>query len=303
LGKDNPIPTQTPGLVFESYAPTRKVYIPVDKQRMLQNGLITPQDSALDKISFNLQGNYLIKDDLAVLDIIANNINDRPIYFAVTCRPEKLQGLDNFTQLEGLALRLVPVRTEGEGRSFGLIGSGRVATDKVFDRVMNKFRWGNFDKEKTFINRSYTPSVQTTQFAILRTALDLQKKGDKDRVVQLLEKNFESFPNFNFPYDAQTMFFIEPMIQMGAYDKAKKHVQILAQNLEQNFRLYQSLDPVELQSGSFAQDFMRDAQTHQQLLFLVEKQGDTAFLAELEKMFAPYKALMPKMGPQQMLQN
>jgi hypothetical protein len=295
LGEEHPVPAGN-GVTFESFAQSKKIYVPVDKQKMIASGIISAQDTGVvDRMSFTLPGNYVIKDDLAVLDIIANNANERPIYFAVTCRPEKMQGLDDYMQLEGLALKLVPIKSKGE-REFSLIGSGRVDNNRVYDRVMNKFRWGNFDKEKTFINRSYQPSVQTTQFVILRAALDLARKGDKDRAVKLLDKNFEAFPNFNFPYNAQTMYFIDAYVQAGAYDKAKKHIDILAQNLFENLTFYNSLKE-EDKRGTFQQDFMQDLQTKERLLNMIEQMKDTAYKAELDKKFAAFKIeqMLPQM--------
>ncbi|NJN34706.1 MAG: DUF2723 domain-containing protein, partial [Saprospiraceae bacterium] len=203
------------GRGFESYSPSRKVFVNIDRAKHIQMGAVSERDSIVDKIQFTLPGSSIIKDDLAVLDIIANNINDRPIYFAVTCRPEKMQGLDDFMQLEGLAVRIVPVKSQSE-RAFGLIGSGRVATEKVFERVTKKFRWGNFDKEKTYINTSYQPSVQTTEFTILRTALEMARQKDTVRAAELLDKKFEAFPNFNFPYSAENdVFFLDAYIRAG----------------------------------------------------------------------------------------
>ena len=290
LGEDHPVPSGS--YTFESYAPTRKVFIPIDRAKSIANGIITEQDSALSQVSFSLQGNYLIKDDLAVLDIIANNANERPIYWAVTSRPEKLEGLQDFMQLEGLATRFIPIQSQSE-RTFGIIGSGRVNKDKVFNNIMTKFKWGNFDKEKTFITNSYQPSVQTTQFTILRTVLDMVRSNDKVRAAQLLDKNFEAFPNMNFPYDGQTLYFLDAYVAADAFDKAKKHVNILADNLLANFKFYETL-PRETLEGTFGQDYARDMQTKEQLLALVDRAKDTALKAELEQKFAGYK--MPSAG-------
>ena len=291
LGEDHPVPAGT--YTFESYAPTHKIFIPVDKQKAVANGIVAAQDSIVDNISFTLPGNYIIKDDLAVLDIIANNASERPIYWAVTCRPEKLEGLDDYMQLEGLGIRLLPIKSASE-KSFGLIGSGRVSTDKVFERIMNKFRWGNFDKEKTFITNSYQPSVQTTEFVVLRTAIDLARKGQKDKAVQLLDKKFEAFPNFNFPYDAQTMYFLDAYMQADGYEHAKKHIGILADNLLANFKFYNSLPQAD-REGTFGGEYQRDMQTKEALLQLVAKANDTAYKDELDKKFAPYQmAGVPK---------
>ena len=290
LGEDHPVPSGS--YTFESYAPTRKVFIPINREKALANGIITAQDSALSQVNFSLQGNYLIKDDLAVLDIIANNASERPIYWAVTSRPEKLEGLQDFMQLEGLATRFIPIQSQSE-RTFGIIGSGRVNKDKVFNNIMTKFKWGNFDKEKTFITNSYQPSVQTTQFTILRTVMDMVRSNDKVRAAQLLDKNFEAFPNMNFPYDGQTLYFLDAYVAADAFDKAKKHVNILADNLLANFKFYNSL-PRETLEGTFGQDYARDMQTKEQLLALVERAKDTALKAELDQKFAAYK--MPSAG-------
>ena len=285
LGEDHPVPGN--GYTFESSAPSKNIFIPIDREKMIANGIISAQDTGVvNQIDFELQGSSLIKDDLAVLDIIANNINDRPIYWAVTSRPEKLEGLDAFMQLEGLATRIVPIKSQSE-RAFGIIGSGRVATDKVYDRVMKQFKWGNFDKEKTFVTNSYQPSVQTTQFVILRTVMEMIKKGDKVKAIELLEKNFEAFPNFNFPYDIQTMYYLDAYVAAGGFDKGKKHANILANNLLENFKFYNSLSQ-EDREVSFGQDYMRDMQAKAQLIDLAGRAGDNEYKAELEKKFAPY---------------
>jgi membrane-bound metal-dependent hydrolase YbcI (DUF457 family) len=285
LGEDHPVPSGS--YTFESYAPTRKVFLPIDRAKALANGIITPQDSVGTQVNFSLQGNYLIKDDLAVLDIIANNVNDRPIYWAVTSRPEKLEGLQDYMQLEGLATRFIPIQSPSE-RTFGIIGSGRVNKDKVYNNIMTKFKWGNFDKEKTFITNSYQPSVQTTQYTILRTVLDMVRSNDKVRAVQLLEKNFEAFPNMNFPYDIQTIYFLDAYVAADAFDKGKKHANILVENLLANFKFYNSLDNETLQT-TFGQDYARDMQAKEQLIQLAERAKDLAYKAELEQKFAAYK--------------
>ena len=61
----------------------------------------------MDTLHINLgdKKNYIIKDELAMLDILASNLWKRPIYWAVTCREDKLLGMENYLRLEGLGLR------------------------------------------------------------------------------------------------------------------------------------------------------------------------------------------------------
>ena len=77
-------------------------------------------------------------------------------------------------------------------------------------------------------------------------------------------------------------------MQAGAYEKAKKHIGILADNLLENLKFYNSID-VSDRNNTFRQDFMSDMQTKEQLLNMVEKAGDKTYKEELDKKFAAYK--------------
>ena len=276
------------GRVIESYMPTRNVYLSVDNQRMLEMGAISPSDTNLvSKIPIDLKGkNYLIKDELAILDVIASNIADRPVYFAVTCRPEKMFGLDDYMQLEGLGLRIVPVKTKSEEGLY-VYGNGRVSTDILYDNVMTKFKWGGFDTHDTYVDRSYGPSVQSHRVIMMRTARQLIREGKKDKAINLLEKYFEAFPHKNFPYDFHTWQMIRILLDADAYETAKPHIKVLATEVADFLAFYASLDPDHLDpdTGSFGQDFQLYMATKQQIMLAVKKANDTGFEKELEEMF------------------
>jgi hypothetical protein len=288
VGEDHPVSYGQNKL--ESAGPSKKLFIPIDRNKMIANGLIHPTDSVADKISFTLNGNFIGRDDIAVLDIIGSNINERPIYFAVTCRPEKMQGMDPYMQLEGLASRIVPVLSPKEDpmlRGLGIIAAGRVAEDKVVERVTKKFKWGNFDKRKAFIDRSYRPSVQTTQFVIMRTVSDLLRKGKREQAIQLLDKFFEAFPNMNFPYDGQIFTFIQMYIDAGAFDKAGIQGAILAKNIADNLRFYASMD-VETKRNGYEQEENMDKRTKDDLISLARSTKNAELISKLELILKPY---------------
>lgn len=286
---------------YESHFFTKKVVIPVNRNQLLAQGVITEQDTANvpNAIPVNLTNrDYLLKDDIAVLDIIASNIWDRPIYFAVTCRPDKLFGMQDFMQLEGLALRFTPVRSSSD-QVYGIIGSGRVDSEGIYDKVMNKFRWGNFDKYDLYVNNSYTPSVQSMQLMFRRAALDLAEKGDTTMAVELADKYFESFPDMNFPYDYRTNYLLQVYYQAGAPERAKPHAQILADRLVEYMNFYETIDPNVL-SSSYRNAYSYNFQTMEELLQYVSNSGDSAFHEELKQKFAPFRidqAQQPELPP------
>ena len=296
IGEEHPL-SGGGGRKLDSYMPTRNVYIPMNPTRMLEMGAITQADSNLvTKVPVNLAGkSYLIKDELAILDVIASNIDDRPIYFAVTCRPEKMFGLDDYMQLEGLGLRLTPVKTKSEEGLY-VYGNGRVNTDILYDNVMNKFQWGGFDEYDTYVDRSYGPSVQSHRVVIMRAARQLVREGKKDKAAKLLQRYFEVFPHMNFAYDFHTWQMIRIMMDADAYEAAKPHIKTLSVEVADFLNFYFSLDPKHLDpdTGSYGQDFQLYMATKEQILRAVKQQGDAEFEQELQEMFKDFSlAKMP----------
>ena len=287
LGEEHPVPLQS-GRSLESYIPTRQIYIPVDKDKIIRNGIISPNDTSaiVSAIPISIKGEMIMKDDLAVLDVIGSNFGDRPIYFAVTCQADKMQGLDDYMQLEGLALQIVPVATKSDTR-FSVIGNGRVATDKLYENITKKFRWGNFDKKRLFVGRSYMPSIQTTRYSILRGAQELLRSGQKEKASSLLDTYFKGFPHMNFPYDSDIIPFLQAYIQAGSYDKAKVHMKILAKEMAEYLKFYTSLDNDDLEAG-FSNDFSYALRTTEDLQNMAMQANDKAYADELKEMFKAY---------------
>ncbi len=284
---------------IDAVLPTDKLYMPIDVSKMGSLFSFSPGDSLsfVDRIPIKLplhktgqaELSYITKDELAILDVVASNINERPVYFAVTCRPEKMMGLQDFMQLEGLGLRIVPVRSQSE-QGLYVYGYGRVATEKVYENVMNKFRWGNFDTHRTYINTSYGPSIQSIRVVILRAARRLNDQGQKEKATQLVEKYLAAFPDYNFPYDWNTMQMLNVLLQAGGLEKAKPHLDILAQRTAEQLAFYTSLGGTWIsENGDFEQDYQLAMNTKELILRAVRAQNDEAYLKQIEDLFAPYK--------------
>ncbi|MCB0665047.1 MAG: DUF2723 domain-containing protein, partial [Saprospiraceae bacterium] len=151
MGEYHPLPGSG-GREFQSYLPSNKFFFDVDKSRAVQSGWVSPDDADRieSQIPVNITGGSLTKDELAVLDILQNNMYDRPIYFSVTTRDSKLLGMGDYMRLEGLGLRFVPIQSAGQKSQFGIHGNGDIDPDKIYDRIMNKFKWGGFDTYEQF---------------------------------------------------------------------------------------------------------------------------------------------------------
>ena len=297
IGEDHPLPTSGGGQV-ESFFSTNKAFIPVDTNKIYSTGLVDPNDTTINvvnRVPLQLSDRFMSKDEIAILDILSSNLWERPVYFAVTCRSDKLFGLQDYMQLEGLALRIVPFKNKSDG-SYGVVGSGRVNRDVFYDNVMNRFKWGNFDGEKDlFIDRSYMPSIQSMQLGMRRAALDFAAVGETQKAVDLADKYFESFPHHNFPYDFRTYYMLDVYFSAGAYEKSKPYLEKLVDEMFDQLDFYDGLD-VNVLRSSFQSEYGATYQTLQSIMAEARRANDTEYLKELEERFKPY-VIEPTEGP------
>lgn len=148
---------------FINYLPTKKIKITVDSAEVVKNKVVTASlyPQIVKELNVSIGRNNLLKNDLIVLDIIASNLWERPIYFAVSVAPDAYLGFQNYFQLEGLAYRIVPVLSKRDRGSQG----GYVNTEIMYDNVMNKFKWGGIEKKDTV---SYTVKSGDTGASIAK---------------------------------------------------------------------------------------------------------------------------------------
>lgn len=267
---------------------SKHLFIPVNESKFRATGMLKGDTSTFVKkidIIYGQGKNYLLKDDLAVLDIIASNFYDRPIYFATTCKNEKLQGLNDYMQLEGLALRLVPIKTPSD-KTMAIYGSGKTDLEAIHKNVMNKWTWGNFDKQDLFVDKNYMAEVQAMKMALLRAAAEFSQLGDHVRASDMCKKYFEGFPHMNFAYDAGVIPFINILVRAGEFEEAKKHLRILAKESDQYMKFFASLDPDNM--SSFEQDLGYYTRGLTDVLRLSRELQDPDFDKEMNDLLGQY---------------
>ena len=269
---------------------SKHLFIPVNESKYRATGLLKGDTTEYVKkidIRYGKGKNYLLKDDLAVLDIIASNFYDRPIYFATTCKNEKLQGLNDYMQLEGLALRLIPIKTASD-KTMAIYGSGRTDLDAIYNNVMTKWKWGNFDKKDLFVDKNYMAEVQAMKMSMLRASAGLSQIGDHARAADMAKKYFEGFPHMNFAYDAGVIPFINILVRAGEFEEAKKHLRILAKESDQYMKFYESLDNDDM--SSFEQDMGYYVRGITDILRLSRELQDPDFDKEMNDLLGQYSS-------------
>ncbi len=162
--------------------PSSVVSIPVNKKAVIARGLVAPQDSSriVNEIVIDL-GNaesvrgkgYISLSELMMLDIIATNAANgwpRPIYWASTVGPEYHLGLTDYLRGVGMNHQLVPTLQEGLP----------ARTDRGYDVVTKKYRWGGADAQgKTpYFDETARRMLMGTRSSMLDVATELLYEGD-----------------------------------------------------------------------------------------------------------------------------
>lgn len=201
-----------------NYFPTKNVKLTVDAAEVLANGAVAKEDA--DKIvkvmEWTLDGNYLMKNDLMILNILANNHWKRPIYFATTVGSENYLNLEPYFQLEGLTYRIVPIRTESKSEMV----PGRVNTNIMYNNVMTKFVWGNMKNPDVYLDENNMRMTTNFRINFSRLAEELMNENKKDSAIKVLDKCVEEMPDKTIPYN----YFMTKIAELyyraaGAYNR------------------------------------------------------------------------------------
>lgn len=275
------------GITVESIVPTKRLFIPVNRNELLNNGVISIQDTAYlqSSININLNKSSILKDDLAMLDIIANNFGERPIYWAVTVRPEKTQGLNKYLEQEGLGLKLTPlVRNVDDGYDrYGIYGMGYMDADRTLEVIKNSWKWGGFDKYDLYVDDSFGPSIQSMRMVFSRAVDNFVMNKEMKKAEELIDIYFEAFPNKNFPFDHSILSFVVAYFDAGSTEKGKEILLQLAENNKEWKDFINSLDPSEIKSSYSLENDIYVDRLPRQLLGIAAKYSDDDFTKTIEQ--------------------
>jgi len=186
-----------------------------------------------------------------VLDILANNNWERPVYY-VSSGHDGTLGLDDYFQLEGFAYRLVPIKTPVSNQ----LDVGRIDADILYDRLMNTYRWGNLNDTTIYMDDFHvrTMSIVRLRNRFVRLADDLIRKGDLERAKMVLDKCYDLTPHDIIPYDYFSVAMAGSYYKLNSIEKANAILSDYGDVCDSNLKYY--LD----QKNNFVQSAENDIQ-------------------------------------------
>ena len=312
----------------ENYLPTKHLSLAVDTNKVKQLNMLSPADMGqmVTEMDWTLANGTLMKNDLITLDIVANNLMDRPIYFAVSVPSEAYLGMSKYFQLEGLTYRIVPkVNTSGSPYS------APVRLDEMYDNMMHKFKFGGIKENKNvYLDENIlrmTVNLRGNFGRLAETILDdadqeaalgdsAKASEDRAKAAHVVDYALDEMPADRVPHSVFDYQYPEIYYRAGEKDKGHKLLLEMMDKAKNeldyykgvyNYVLGQAQESgdmaylTELQQGKFTERHEVREQLYimQELLQTSKKYDTPDFAAKVEKDFNDYRMSFVRVSAQQ----
>ncbi|MGB5941893.1 MAG: DUF2723 domain-containing protein [Leeuwenhoekiella sp.] len=280
--------------------PTKHVRIPVDKNAVLQNGIVAKYDAdeIVESIVVVIETDYLYKNRLLMLDIVANNNWERPIYFTGgSFGDDDYLWMKDYLQLDGVCYKLVPIQTPIDPRA--PYDMGRIDPDKFYEIATNWY-WGNSGDPDIYHDTETRRNGITYRGNLARLVDKLIENEDYGRAKDILDLAMEKMPVNDFEYYTLLEPFIDGYYRVGEDETAREIWRKVAEKYQEKLDYWSTL-PLSMQYEYF-QEVYTDIERYRSLLDILSMNRDRD-LVEIEaqtfnKYLMKFQGLMGDTAPE-----
>ena len=234
------------------YIPAKRIALPVNKENALASGIVAEKDrdKMVDTVFINIKKNSLDKNQLMILDMLANFDWKRPIYMTQVYILQDF-GLMDYLQFDGYAYRLVPILTPTQNP----YEIGRIDADYAAPLLRDTFRYGNLKDPRVYADYfiQYNLSASHARDAFARVAKELLRQNRVAEAVELLDLGLERMPTSQVRFtDTNTYPFLEAYYAasaMGDKEAAAKGRRPLEGVCPDADRIHRALPPFRRGAG------------------------------------------------------
>lgn len=252
------------------YYPTNKIRIPVNKQNVLESGLVKEKDSALivDYIDIDLPKSALPKNRILMLDLLANNDWKRPIYFSGgSFDNAEYIWMKKYLQLDGLTYKLVPIKTENRS-SFEM---GRIDSDLMYD-IVKKWDWGNSGSDAIYHDPQTRSQGLSFRSNLARLTETLIAENKIDRAKNIIDTAMTHMPMEHFGFYAFVEPFVDGYYKVGETEKARALFEKLKKIYQERLEYYSGI-PLDEQYDKI-DDILADMQAYRRNIDILIENED-----------------------------
>ncbi len=283
-------PKGTQEMVFY---PTNKIRVNVNVENVIQSGLVKEKDRDLivPYIDIDLPKGGLYKNQLIMLDILANNDWKRPLYFTGGSYDDsEYLWMKNYLQLEGLVYKLVPIKTPKNKNNPYLMG--RLDADLMYE-IVKKWEWGNSDSPEIYHDPETRKNSISYRSNMARLAEVLIDEGKLEKAKEIIDLNLEKMPVDYFGYYSLLTPFIEGYYRIGATEDARKLFEQIAEKYRDQLEYFESLS-LNFQYD-LGEEILTEIERYRSLIEVIIDNNDEEFMASkivaFQKHTAPFEFL------------
>jgi len=221
--------------------PSKKIRIPVDKNTVIQNKIIQPEDAELvvPYIDIELSGDILYKNRLLMMDIVATNNWERPIYFTGgSFGDDDYLWMKDYLQLDGVCFKLIPINTPIDPRS--PYDMGRIDADKSYEIIKNWY-WGNSGDPDIYHDRETRSNGITYRGNIARVVEQLIIEEEPEKARELMDLAMEKMPVDIFEFYTLLQPYVSGYYEIGETQKARDLWEKLAKKYQEQLTYFSDL--------------------------------------------------------------
>ncbi|MEC4112696.1 glycosyltransferase family 117 protein [Myroides pelagicus] len=267
--------------------PTNKISIAVDKDIIRKNNIVSPylMDQVVDTVKVDITDQAIYKHRLIMLDIIANNNWERPVYFSGgSFNNDDFVWMKDYLQLQGLIYKLVPIKTPiDKGHPLDL---GSIDSDRMYTTVKSWY-WGNMGSDKIYHDPQTRRNALSYRINLARLMEQLLLEDKVDKAKDIMDIAMENMPIQYYGYYQLVQPFVEGYYKIGEKETAKTMTLVLEQKAKEELDYYNSLSVDEIYY--YQSDIIEQIETWRQLVLITEEDDPTLY-QQLKENFNTYNA-------------
>ena len=272
-----------------NYLPSESIRIPVDKESVLKYKIVDNNlsDEIVDEIIIKIKGQALYKNRLLMLDIIAENNWERPIYFTGgSFGDDDYLWMKDYLQLEGLCYKLVPIKTTmDQSNPYEM---GRVNTEKMYSMVKD-WDWGTKGNMNVYFDVESRKNSITYRSNISRLVNQLIIENKNDKAEEISDIVIENMPVNIFGYYTLLESYIDSYYKLKNKEKARNLFLEIANKYKENLFYFSSLK--EENKNRYAEEIYTDIERYRSLVGVIISYEEGEFLEKQMEDFNSYLEL------------
>ena len=271
-----------------NYFPTEYVRIPVDKTSAISNGIVKEKDAdkIVPYIDIRIKESAIYKNRLLMLDVVANNNWERPIYFTGgSYGDDDYIWMKDYLQLDGMCYKLVPIKTPVDrANPFDM---GRVDSELMYNKVM-AWDWGNSGSTEIYHDTETRKNSITYRGNLARLIEQLINEDQLEKAEKVADLAMDNMPVDYYGYYTLLEPYIGAYYEVDNKEKAQNLFKQLAEKYQEKLTYYSGLN-IRNQERNFENIYL-DIERYKSLIDVISNY-DKDFAIKENEIFGNYLEL------------